>query len=197
VARVVRAASLAWQAARRECRKPGPALDTLVEAIHVTGVGAHLIDRWAALSEAQRDAFNALVEPLADQLFDAPADRAEAISVVCERHVKHDIAFGGNGAARIFGTHVDRVPDEIRRWYMMLWFERPRRSGETWSHYELDTGKRARPSGPDDRRWHYYGDIENGFVSARRPRSYDALRARLGGGDYDKAMAYLRAMPAP
>lgn len=203
------AASQAWQTARRECHKRDHALDTMVEAIHIARVGPKVIDGWATLTDAQHDAFDALVEPLADELLGGPAERTDAIASICapgpergrsrtraEPNVRIKITYSENSTVRVTGIYADGADYHVTNWfYMMLVLERPRRPDETWSRYARDTRKRAKPSGLDDRRWHYYGDIENGLVDARLPPAYGELRARLGGGDYDKAMAYLRATP--
>jgi hypothetical protein len=102
-----------------------------------------------------------------------------------------------NGRVRVVARyktgHLRR--DITSGFYIMLDFERARRGDESWSHYDRDrAGRHARPP-VDDRRWHYYGDIEDGSVHPRPDRSYDQMRSKLGGGEYAKAMAFLRAAP--
>lgn len=195
VARAENAVTHVLAAARAECKRPGAALTTLVETIHSTGVGPHVIDGWDKLTAAERDAFDALVEPLADQLLDGANDRTDAIAIVCDPRVIWKPSYDTDGTVRVWGSYKPGTEHLVDHVYVMLYFERARRAGESWTHYELAPDRHAQPQGADDRRWHYNGGIENGMVQEHRPPPYQRLRDKLGGGDYARAMAALRAQP--
>jgi hypothetical protein len=197
-----RVEAAAWQAlrtARSECRKPASALATLVEGIRIIGVGPHVIDSWNNLTDAEREAFDQLVEPRADEMFDGPGARADAVRVLCDPQVtwRRPEYADENGRVRVVGLYKT---GDLRReitsgFYIMLDFERGRRAGESWSQYDRDrAGRHAKPP-VDDRRWHYYGEIEDGMVHPPSSRPYDKLRSKIGGGEYGKAMRFLRAAP--
>jgi hypothetical protein len=152
-----------------------------------------VIDGWDKLTDAKREAFNVLVDPLADQVLDGAKQRADAIAVLCDPRVLWKPTYNIDGAVRIWGSYRPGTKHFVEHFYVVVYFERARRAGESWSHYALDAAVRATPSDRDDRRWHYHGDVETGLVDARQPPAYDGLRAKLGGGDYATAMAALRA----